>query len=473
MRLVGLRGRLGRGFAVALASLPCAAATVEGCDATNAIVGGSCAAGYTDCDGQCVQLASDPRNCGTCGRVCASDVCVAGSCESPADGGGDARRDGARDVEVRDGPRDVERRDGTTDGTTRDARADGGDGSPFDAHPRDVVRHDGPRSDGQGADGNGGDGQTGDAKPSDGSNVDQCAPPYVTTASCGSCGTTCAADDVCSPVPDAGTYACAPLCTSPLVDCEGTCADLTSDPLNCGACDHVCDSGICVASMCAGSALGDIVVIGHDYASTNVRVSEGAILANAVFLPPTNPLRVLSFEQYAIASQVTNVQTVLKKAAQTSGRQITFTTVADYTLVPGDLVSTSYDVFLVYDQGDAPTGTLGMVGSTWQTSLASFVAIGGDVVVLDGASGTSPQMPSLLTSAGLLATSADVRVNAGTQLHVVPSGDAVGNFVLSPYAAQSDTVSFITTETSGGNVAYVVDDGADAAAVPVVIHKIP
>jgi hypothetical protein len=42
---------------------------------------GGCPAGQTDCgNGQCVDLASDPNNCGRCGNVCAGEACRNGAC---------------------------------------------------------------------------------------------------------------------------------------------------------------------------------------------------------------------------------------------------------------------------------------------------------------------------------------------------------------------------------------------------------
>jgi len=41
-----------------------------------------CATGLTVCRQACVDLMSDPRNCGRCGRACASGVCVEGVCRS-------------------------------------------------------------------------------------------------------------------------------------------------------------------------------------------------------------------------------------------------------------------------------------------------------------------------------------------------------------------------------------------------------
>jgi hypothetical protein len=41
---------------------------------------GSCGTGLTCCTSTCVNLATDPNNCGLCGRVCASGGCIRGQC---------------------------------------------------------------------------------------------------------------------------------------------------------------------------------------------------------------------------------------------------------------------------------------------------------------------------------------------------------------------------------------------------------
>jgi hypothetical protein len=40
----------------------------------------TCDGGLTPCDGVCVDLTSDPNNCGVCHRVCASQICTASNC---------------------------------------------------------------------------------------------------------------------------------------------------------------------------------------------------------------------------------------------------------------------------------------------------------------------------------------------------------------------------------------------------------
>jgi hypothetical protein len=42
-----------------------------------------------------------------------------------------------------------------------------------------------------------------------------------------------------------------------------------------------------------------------------------------------------------------------------------------------------------------------------------------------------------------------------------------------PRWGRVSAMPFVTSEANGGNVTYVVDEGAGASAVPVVIHKTP
>jgi hypothetical protein len=462
--------------AAGLVALVAAASGAGGCGNDEGVVGGSCAPGYVDCNNQCIRVTSDPDNCGACGNVCPSGMCVGGSCTSVTDArpprgdaGKDARSDGpTKDgMPTFDGPlRDVTVHDGMSpdvhaDGVTPDSPVDGRpEGAPSDAPVTDGKSHDG------GTD-------AGDTGPVD-AGVDQCAPPYITTEHCGTCATACTTGNICSPpAADAGLgapYQCAPMCAMPFTACAAVCVNVLGDPDNCGSCGHICPSGICTNGVCEGATLGDIVIIGHDYAAANVLVSEAQILSNAVFLPPTNPLRVLSYEQYADPTQVAHVKATLA-AYKPLGRSITYTVEDQYTSISTELTTASFDVLLVYDQADAPASMLGMVGSTLAMPLASFVAVGGDVVVLDGASGIN-QMASFLTQSNLLQTQGETPVPDTDRLVVVAPGDGVGNFVISPYAPIADTVYFVTTESNGGKVTYVVDD-LTAGLLPVVIHKTP
>lgn len=261
-----------------------------------------------------------------------------------------------------------------------------------------------------------------------------------------------------------------PLCMAPLVDCDGVCVDTTSDPSNCGQCDNVCPSQICVNSVCQGSTAGGIVFIGHDYLNTPVGTAQARVLSNAVFIPQTNPLKVLSYEHYAGSANVARVKAILNGFATQEGRGLSITSTSVDSDIPNELEFSSFQVLIVQDQATAPSGAMATLGTSWATTLTTFTQAGGIVVVLDGGTGVG-EMPQFSTATTLLSVTAQAPISVGTPLDDVAPGDVVGVGVVSPYGAGRNSVS-ITTEPSGGNVVYVIDLPSDAGAPsPVVVHK--
>jgi hypothetical protein len=284
------------------------------------------------------------------------------------------------------------------------------------------------------------------------------------TASNNDAGTTNGNDASTQPP---NNVALGPQCTLPDLSCGNVCIDPSSDPDNCGSCGHVCPSNLCVAGKCEGSAPGHVVVIGHDYETAPTTFSSQArVLTNATLLPASNPLRVMSYEEYSDAKAVSNAESVVGAEAKQLGRTVTFTATTSDTAVSSAINIDDYDVLVVQDQMNAPSGTLAQIGSAWATDghIATFLHAGGVVVVLSGGTGIG-EMPALATNASLLTVNSQTAITGS--LEVLAPADAIGAGVVSPYAPKANTVSF-DTEANGGDVVWVVaQNGA-----PVVIHKV-
>jgi hypothetical protein len=288
-RITKAYGRLAAAIAVAGGVV---ATTAAGCGVDDGIVGGDCATGYTDCSLKCVNLQTDPENCGACGHVCPPSVgCSGGVCEVSLDGSiedGEVEGDGSPFV---DGTLPVGYCDANSNSIECKHKDSGTDGNTGGSD-------DGSNGEGGGGSGDGGDGAV--VYP------DGCAPPFDTIDNCGTCGNVCEDGGVCSLVD--GGFMCEPLCTAPLVDCSGQCVNLARDPYNCGMCGKVCPSQYCYLATCQGTVAGSIMVLGHDFLATPVPAAgsppgstgdqQAKLLTNSVFYNPGNVV-LYSFEGYA------------------------------------------------------------------------------------------------------------------------------------------------------------------------------
>lgn len=256
------------------------------------------------------------------------------------------------------------------------------------------------------------------------------------------------------------------VCAAPLVSCRGACISVETDPMNCGACNKICPSQICVAGECQGATPGDVVLIGHDYTNALDGTAQAKVLVNALTIPTTEPIRVLSYEDGATPEAVAQAKTVA--GIDLKGRAIEFTRVANPSDLESSALAKSFDVVLIHGAG---AGDVSALGTSWAASLGGFASKGGVVIALDN--GSSP-MPQLLTSSGLLTVSGHTTMPLGSQLSVVAAQDVIGAQVLSPYATFGFPVSFQGVTAPNDDLTWVVrsKNSSGGLADPVVIHRI-
>ncbi len=460
-----------------------------GCGPDNALVGGACASGYTQCGLRCVRIESDSDDCGACGKVCPeTTVCTAGACRSAVDASmglpaeGDAATSDPNDSRF-DSPASAEATDAPFDGSVSsdDAPKDapsGERGTQVDG-ATDAISDEVAAAD---ADDGNGEGTGSVDAPHD--EVEASYPDSPHTDATVSGGEEAGIDD--SSLPDdaadsnaadivggdespSDANAAGSPCDADLAFCSGQCIDVTGDPINCGSCNVVCASQLCQNSHCVGAASGGVVYIGHDFTTTLAGTAQARVLSNAVFVSSSNPLHVMSYERYASASAIARVDNVLRTVAGQLGRTLSIRSTANDDDVVTQLALPAYDVLLIHDQPAAPDGALAALGAAWAGTLSTFALGGGVIVILDGGAGIG-QMPALATGTGLLGVTAHSPIATGTRLLVSSQTDVVGIGVISPYGAGENSVA-MTTEPNIGNVVYVVELPGDAGALPVVVHK--
>lgn len=261
------------------------------------------------------------------------------------------------------------------------------------------------------------------------------------------------------------------VCSAPLVACRDACISVDSDAQNCGACGKICPSNICINGECQGATPGDVVLIGHDFSAATYGSAPAKVLVNALTIPTTDPIRVLSYEDGASPEAVFEMKTIAVDGIK--GRSIQFTRAADASALESATLGRSYDIVVLHD---ASAGNAATIGASWFGSLGLFTRKGGVVVALDR--GTSP-MPTLLTSSGLLAVGSHTTLPLSTHLLVTNAADVVGAQVLSPYAAFGAPVSFQGLPAQNTDLNWVIraknvdDSVGDAVVVHRVVRDVP
>lgn len=167
-------------------------------------------ASQTFCDGSCVDLQSDTKNCGSCGFLCsAGSTCAQGSCVISC--GKDLTACGDLCVDVASSTRNCGSCGKECD---TDQVCNGGVCSSTCASGKDKCSG-------------------------------ECVDLKADKANCGTCGNACGPSDSCVD----GT--CQLTCTGTAKKCGTTCVDVASDVSNCGACGNACGGGeVCDNGSC-------------------------------------------------------------------------------------------------------------------------------------------------------------------------------------------------------------------------------
>lgn len=234
-----------------------------------------------------------------------------------------------------------------------------------------------------------------------------------------------------SPPSDGGVTP--PVCTAPEVACDGECVDLQTDPDHCGACDHVCASGICEAAHCVGELSGHIVAIGHDYSSFHAAMAR--VIGNAVALAPKNNVALARLRGTASEASIAGVTKAITQSMAAMNRP--WHSVA----LPGTPSVTALDGanVLVVDAQLGDGAAAQALGAAWADAIDHLLQRGGVVVVLDGVGGVGYQF----AAGANLVTLASAPIDTTNQpALVLDPSDAVAQQVLSPYLAETTSVAF-------------------------------
>lgn len=308
----------------------------------------------------------------------------------------------------------------------------------------------------------------------------ECMPPYDSPNHCGDCMTQCTGKTpLCAPDGNGG-FECVPRCVDPLIECRGQCVSpdsFKSDPDNCGRCGHVCPSGICQDSECVGARYGNVALLCSDFDSATANSPLTALLGNAVFMPPVNPVKVLAYTRGARAAAVTRVHNVIGWAGSPRNRSAEITEAKTVDAVTSNLNINDYQVLLIHDLDQAAPGDPARAATTWEAAsvLSSFGRAGGVIVVIDGGDGTG-EMNELINAGKLLDPSGKTSISGQTDIsnqQVWDSApfDVLGANVLSPFLGTSHTCRFETDAKAQSDTIFVLTD-QEMGGAPVAIHRV-
>jgi hypothetical protein len=281
-----------------------------------------------------------------------------------------------------------------------------------------------------------------------------CANPSTDPQHCGACGVACTDGMFCS----AGS--CAPACETELTQCGALCVDAQRDPDNCGDCTRRCTSGICELGGCADAIAGQAVVIGHDFSNANLAMQR--LLGNAVFLGLGAPVRVLVYSGDAAPASRQGVEAAIDVVKAETGRDWQRIDAIE-ALVPLQL--SAADVLLIHAQVEASNSTLRKLGEQWGNALAQFVTRGGVVILVEAPSERNNGTFQVLEPARIFTARSREEIEAHA-LTVQTPGLGVAVRVPDRYVGLSHTVHFNAVTSPGTRVV------TDRDNQPVVVQRV-
>ena len=111
------------------------------------------------------------------------------------------------------------------------------------------------------------------------------------------------------------------------------------------------------------------------------------------------------------------------------------------------------DAVVIWDQPNAPSGPLGILGTSWAAALTEFTQGGGVVIVIDTATGVA-QMPALETNAALLAVTGHAVVANDTPATAVLDGENLVHGMFNVYVAETNSAWFSTSEPASATTVF-------------------
>jgi len=274
-----------------------------------------------------------------------------------------------------------------------------------------------------------------------------CVDLQTDQANCGRCGYICT-NRVC-------TNARCQSCPAGQIACAGKCTDTLVDPANCGGCGQPCAAGACRLGVCKPNTTGHIVVMGHDFLTSNGDMNR--LLGNAVFLSQASQVQLSEYVGVANSIALSNSHVAISDVATALGRTVVRSVVNPSNI---DAQLSAADVFLIQSQGLATNSIIKQLGQAWARTLTNFVTTGGILVLLDGSYPDNNGTAQILSEAGLM-TIATTNVVTNETCSVTPINDPVAVGLPVDYTCLQNSVSF-----TGGSGVHVVDDMGQ----PVVLH---